>query len=158
MVIILLRGEEIARVRAAVEIEPGRAAGVGVARSGAEDRPGRGASGAHRVGRCGGAGEQAICAAVGADTDTVGTWRRRFAAHRLDGLLDEPRPGTPRQIGDDGGCWDFRVRWGGYHWSGRGPCEAFAEQRGKLGLGHEALTSGHGPPFLGPVQHQEQQL
>jgi transposase len=44
---------------------------------------------------------QAICVEVGADANTVGKWRRRFAADRLDGLLDEPRPGTPRKIGDD---------------------------------------------------------
>jgi transposase len=48
-----------------------------------------------------GAENRAICAAIGADANTVGKWRRRFAAHRLDGLLDEPRPGTPRKIGDD---------------------------------------------------------
>lgn len=44
---------------------------------------------------------KAICAQLGADANTVGKWRRRFAENRMDGLLDEPRPGAPRQIGDD---------------------------------------------------------
>nr|WP_244558856.1 helix-turn-helix domain-containing protein [Bradyrhizobium brasilense] len=34
------------------------------------------------------------------DPDTVGKWRRRFVEHRLEGLRDEPRSGTPRTIED----------------------------------------------------------
>jgi len=42
-----------------------------------------------------------ICAELSLSPNTVGRWRRRFATHRVNGLHDEPRPGAPREIGDD---------------------------------------------------------
>lgn len=41
-----------------------------------------------------------IAARVAADHATVRKWRNRFAIDRLDGLLDERRPGRPRTVTD----------------------------------------------------------
>jgi transposase len=41
-----------------------------------------------------------VAARLGACAATVGTWRRRFVARRLDGLTDDPRPGAPRTVTD----------------------------------------------------------
>ena len=42
----------------------------------------------------------AVAREVGVTRQTVGRWRDRFVRKRVDGLLDAPRPGAPRQIGD----------------------------------------------------------
>ena len=41
-----------------------------------------------------------VAAALRLCKQTVGKWRGRFSVKRLEGLLDEPRPGAPRQISD----------------------------------------------------------
>src|SRR3990172_8615153 len=43
-----------------------------------------------------------IAAQLGCNPWTVGRWRGRFAQRGLDGLHDEPRPGKPRSIRDEG--------------------------------------------------------
>jgi transposase len=47
-----------------------------------------------------GASNTVVAARIGITKVTVGKWRARFVARRLDGLLDEPRPGTPRRVSD----------------------------------------------------------
>jgi transposase len=44
---------------------------------------------------------KSVVAKLGCAEATVGKWRRRFVAKRLDGLVDEPRPGGPRSISDE---------------------------------------------------------
>jgi transposase len=47
-----------------------------------------------------GATNLGVARALGVSRPTVATWRRRFAAHHLEGLTDAPRSGAPRTIGD----------------------------------------------------------
>lgn len=42
-----------------------------------------------------------IAESLGVSRPTVTKWRNRFADRRLEGLLDEPRPGRPRTITDE---------------------------------------------------------
>jgi transposase len=63
------------------------------------------------------------------DRETVGKWRRRFMARRLEGLRDEPRSGTPRTI-EDARIEAVIVRTletlppDATHWSSRGMAKA----------------------------------
>jgi transposase len=44
---------------------------------------------------------KAVAAELGVHEHTVGKWRRRFVADRIDGLMDGARLGRPRTIEDD---------------------------------------------------------
>ena len=44
---------------------------------------------------------KSVVAKLGCGEATVGKWCWRFVAKRLDGLVDEPRPGGPRSITDE---------------------------------------------------------
>ena len=48
-----------------------------------------------------GKSDMEVAGQLGTTRATVGKWRRRFLRDGCDGLLDEPRPGAPRTIGDD---------------------------------------------------------
>src|SRR6266436_5707982 len=70
----------------------------------------------------GGQKNKEIASKLGICTHTVGTWRNRFAERGMDGLYDEPRPGAPREIGDDEIASTVRKTLetrpkGGTHWS-----------------------------------------
>jgi transposase len=48
-----------------------------------------------------GGSNTAVAAELGVSRDMVATWRSRFLRDRVDGLVDEPRPGRPRTITDE---------------------------------------------------------
>lgn len=51
---------------------------------------------------CAGGWDNAVVAErLRVSSHTVCKWRGRFVRERMDGLLDEPRPGAPRKISDD---------------------------------------------------------
>jgi transposase len=48
-----------------------------------------------------GQGNTQVARRLGVSVPTVRKWRGRFACERLEGLLDEPRPGKPRTVSDE---------------------------------------------------------
>src|SRR5919106_2109816 len=73
-----------------------------------------------------GATNSAVARRVGTTDATVGKWRRRFVARRIEGLHDELRPGKPRSIDDEriaellNTTLHARPKDGATHWSVRG--------------------------------------
>jgi transposase len=53
------------------------------------------------LGAAEGASNTELAERLGLTRMTVAKWRGRFVCDRVDGLLDEPRPGRPRTIGDE---------------------------------------------------------
>ncbi len=48
-----------------------------------------------------GASNMGVARHLNVSRPSVMTWRQRFAQHGLQGLGDAPRPGAPRQVGDE---------------------------------------------------------
>ena len=71
----------------------------------------------------------AITERLGVARMTVTTWRRRFAERRLDGLVEDPRPGAPRTVTDEKVAEVVTATLeslpaGRTHWSSRGMAKA----------------------------------
>jgi transposase len=79
-----------------------------------------------------------VAAAVGVTRPTVGKWRQRFLRSRLNGLVDEPRPGAPRRL-SDAQVEDIVTRTlesrprAATHWSTRGMAQATGLSRESIG-------------------------
>ena len=67
----------------------------------AYERAGVGVAFADRACGRGGLTSTEVASGWGCQRATVRKWRNRFAEDRLDGLIDEPRPGQPRTITDE---------------------------------------------------------
>ena len=81
---------------------------------------------------------QAVAARLGVCGATVGTWRSRFVARRLDGLADEPRPGAPRTVTDEAvervATKTLEIKpTNATHWSTRGTARASGLSQSTVG-------------------------
>src|SRR5215831_3786652 len=85
-----------------------------------------------------GKSNSAVAAQLKTTPTTVGFWCKRFIAGGMDSLWDEPRPGAPRQIGDDEVERVVKLTLestpkGATHWSTRGLAK-------KTGLSQSAVS------------------
>lgn len=76
------------------------------------------------LGCASGSSNAAVAAKLRTTGFTVGFWRNRFIAEGVAGLGDEPRPGAPREIGDEKVAQVVRLTLektpkGATHWSSR---------------------------------------
>lgn len=89
---------------------------------------------------------------LGVTLQTAGKWRQRFLRSRLDGLVDEPRPGAPRTI-SDARVEEVITRTlesqpkNATHWSTRGLAKA-------LGMSQTAVTRIWRAFGLQPHRHE----
>jgi transposase len=96
-----------------------------------------------------------VAQALGISRETVRKWRPRFAADRLEGLVDAPRSGAPRQITDEqveslvARTLDQARPSGDSHWSTWSTAQAAAMSQSAVSRIWRAfgLKPGHGPPY-----------
>ncbi|WP_353649460.1 helix-turn-helix domain-containing protein [Nakamurella sp. A5-74] len=65
------------------------------------DACGAGGAGQDRVVGFAGGGNARIAVEVGTTTTSVWKWRSRYGASGLDGLVDAPRAGRPKEVDDE---------------------------------------------------------
>ena len=63
------------------------------------------------LGSATGRSDTALAAELGTTRATAGKWRKRFIGRGLEGLLDEPCPGAPRQSGTTTSNAWWSKRW-----------------------------------------------
>lgn len=85
-----------------------------------------------------GSANKLVAQRVRVSVESVGRWRARFLKGRLDGLSDEPRPGAPRQVGDEKVDEVVRLTLesqpeNGTHWSTR-------DMARKVGVGRSTVN------------------